>query len=350
MATDIDRRACPVSRRQGTGVNMGRAAGVLKWLSGLGVLLAAGASAQQYQPVQHTQGPPFFSGITPDQTAMLADMGLSSERDRDPQWVLAEHRRLASALAAVQPQRKGVVDAYVVAVGLDSDPVFGREAREAGKVLSRRYDAAGRTIVLAGTDGSSGSALPRGSPDNIAAALARVTEVMDRQEDVLILYTTSHGAPMGIVYNDGDQGYGMISPQRLWTMLGQLGIERRMVLVSACFSGVFVPLLSNVDSVVITASSDDRTSFGCQADSDWTFFGDALINHALRKSQDVAAAGAEAVRLIGEWETKGKLIPSQPQVSIGAHTGVWLDALDRRRPKDVTQPVGKPAVSLLDAK
>ena len=49
---------------------------------------------------------------------------------------------MTRALATLQPQRKGVVDAYVVTVGLDSDPVFGREAREAGKVLSRRYDAA----------------------------------------------------------------------------------------------------------------------------------------------------------------------------------------------------------------
>jgi hypothetical protein len=327
---------------------MGRCIGIVKWLLVLGVALAAGASAQRYQPAQHTEAPPFFGGITLEQGALLADMGLSSERDRDPKWSLAEHRRLDRALNALQPQRKGVVDAYVIAVALDSDPVFGREAREAGKVLSRRYDAAGRTIVLAGTDGGGDSALPRGSPENIAAALARIGEVMDPKEDVLILYTTSHGAPMGIVYNDGDHGYGMISPRRLWTMLGQLGIERRMVLVSACYSGVFVPLLSDVDSVVITASSDDRTSFGCQADSDWTFFGDALINHALRKSQDIAAVGAEAVGLIDEWEARGRLTPSQPQVSIGANTAVWLAALDRRRPKDDTVPVGKPAVSLLD--
>ena len=329
---------------------MGRNAFVAKWLLGLAVLLAAGAAAQRYQPAEHTQGPPFFGNITPDQAAILSDMGLTSERDRDPAWTLAEHRRLDRMLAAVQPQRKGVVDAYVVAVALDSDPVFGREAREAGKVLSRRYDAAGRTIVLAGTDGSADSTLPRGAPENIAAALARIAEVMDKSEDVLILYTTSHGAPMGIVYNDGDHGYGMISPQRLWTMLGQLGIARRMVLVSACYSGVFVPLLSNVDSVVITASSDDRTSFGCQADSDWTFFGDALINHALRKPQDITAAGTEATRLIGEWEARGNLTPSRPQVSIGANTALWLDALDRRRPKDVTVPVGKPAVSLLEGR
>ena len=75
--------------------------------------------------------------------------------------------------ARLHPQRKGVVDAYVVSIGLDSDPIFGREAREAGKVLSRRYDAAGRTIVLAGTDGSGPSTLPNGSPTTLAIALAR---------------------------------------------------------------------------------------------------------------------------------------------------------------------------------
>ena len=37
----------------------------------------------------------------------------------------------------------GVVDAYVVVAALDADPVFNREAREAGRVLARRFDAAG---------------------------------------------------------------------------------------------------------------------------------------------------------------------------------------------------------------
>ncbi|MFC3581625.1 C13 family peptidase [Sphingomonas hylomeconis] len=327
----------------------GRVAGVVKWLAVAALALTAGASAQ-YQAPQHTQPAPFMAALPPEVSAYLADLGLSSERDRDAAWTLAEHRRVDRALAALQPQRTGIVDAYVMAIALDSDPVFGREAREAGRVLSRRYDAAGRTIVLAGTDGSAASSLPRGSPDTLALALARIAELMDPKEDVLVLYTTSHGAPIGIVYNDADQGFGMISPQRLWAMLGKLGIERRMVLISACYSGVFVPLLASEDSVVITASSADRTSFGCQADNDWTFFGDALINHALRKAQPIGAAGTEAVGLIGAWEAQGKLTPSQPQVSIGSRTGAWLAALDARGPKATSMPVGRPAVSMLDGK
>ncbi len=308
--------------------------------------LAAASATAQYSPPQHTQPPPFFGTTSPQEAARLADLGVEIERGRAAADMLAEHRRLERTLAGIGPQRKGVVDAYVVAVGLDSDPVFGREAREAARVLSRRYDAVGRTVVLASGDGSGASVTPRGSPANLAAVLARVAEQMDRQEDVLVLYTTSHGAPLGIVYNDGDQGFGAISPARLWSMLTALGIRNRLVLVSACYSGTFVPILASASTAIVTASSYDRTSFGCQSDNDWTFFGDALINHALRTPQPLASAAAEAQRTIGGWEAQAALIPSQPQVSIGSEAAGWLAAIERRLPP-ATASVGRPATSVL---
>lgn len=310
--------------------------------------LAASAQTPRYQPPPHQGGPPLIDRASPEELGVFADQGMTIERDRPPAQALAEHRRLDTALASLQPQRPGVVDAYVVTVALDSDPVFGREAREAGHVLARRYGAAGRAVTLAGTDGAADSRLPMGSPANLAAVLARVAELMDRREDVLVLYTTSHGAPFGIVYDDGDQGFGAISPTRLWTTLSTLGIRNRLLLISACFSGTFVPLLASDTTAILTASSADRTSFGCQADSDWTFFGDAMINHALRKPVPLANAGAEAGRLIGGWEAQGKLTPSQPQVSIGAGARTWLAALEARLPP-ATPLVGRPATTSLDA-
>lgn len=310
----------------------------------------AGPSTAQsgYRPPQHGEPSPFFRNLTPEQSIRFADAGTHIEMSRSPAEELAEHRALDHALAGLAPQRKGVVDAYVVSVALDSDPVFGREAREAGRVLQRRYDAAGRMLVLAGTDGTAPSALPRGSPGNIALALARIAELMDPNEDVLILYTTSHGAPIGIVYNDGNEGFGVISANRMAGMLDGLGINRRLVMISACFSGTFVPALAGKESAILTASVADRTSFGCQSDNDWTFFGDALINHALRKAQPLAAAGKEAAGLIDQWEKKGQLTPSLPQISIGSGAEIWLAALDRRTPKLASAPVGKPAVALFE--
>ena len=309
--------------------------------------VAGMAPAQTYQPPQHTRPVPLVARGGEAELVQLADHGGSIEHDRSATWLLAEHRRLATTLAKIQPQRRGTVDAFVVAAALDSDPVFGREAREAGRVLAQRYGAEGRTIVLAGTDGSADSTLPMGSPANIDMALARVAEVMDPAEDVLVLYTTSHGARFGIVYNDADQGFGAISPTRLWTTLSQLGIRNRLILISACYAGVFVPLLSNDTTAIVTAASSSKTSFGCQADNDWTFFGDALVNHALRKPQPLAAAADEAVKTIAGWERDGRLEPSEPQVSIGAGAARWLAALDARAPRVASAPVGRPANAVL---
>jgi hypothetical protein len=316
---------------------------ILKLLAASLLLTPATAQRPVYTPATHNLPPPLLANANGAEVAAYAELGIQIERDRPARDTLAEHRRLSATLAALQPQRRGVVDAYVVAVALDSDPVFGREAREAGRVLARRYDAAGRTIVLAGTDGAAPSALPMGSPASLSLALARVAELMDTREDVLVLYLTAHGAPIGIVYNDGDQGYGAIAPARLWRLLREVGIANRLLLISACYSGTFVPMLMSGGTAIVTASAADRTSFGCRADNDWTYFGDALINRALRKPQPLARAAEEARGSVARWERQDRLEPSDPQVNIGRDAERWLAALERRLPA-ATQPVGRPAV------
>jgi hypothetical protein len=316
----------------------------LRLIAAFALLLPAAASPQAYQAPRHSAPPPLIGTGSPIEILARADSGMEIERDRSAAAELEEHRKLERALHGLLPQRRGTVDAYVISIALDSDPVFGREARAAGDVLRRRYGAAGRTIVLAGSDGSAPSTLPRGTPETLAIALARVAELIDRDEDAVILYSTSHGAPFGLYYNDGDNGYGLISPNRLAAMLDELGLRNRLLILSACYSGVFVPRLQSESGAIVTAASGDRTSFGCAADNDWTFFGDALVNHAMRSAQPLAAAFAEANRLVGDWESRLRVMPSQPQLSIGPGAARWLGAIERRIPAAATAPVGRPAV------
>ncbi|RYD59212.1 MAG: peptidase C13 [Sphingomonadales bacterium] len=273
--------------------------------------------------------------------------GPELQRGRTAKWMLEDSRRVSKALAALAPQRTKLVDAYVVSVALDSDPVFGREAREAGKVLAQRYDAAKRTLVLAGTDGSGPSTLPNGSIASLTLGLAHIAELMDKEQDVLILYTTSHGAKVGIAYHDGNNGYGILAPERLAGILDELGIKNRVLILSACYSGIFVPALQSETTALFTAASSERPSFGCRAENDWTFYGDAMINRALRKPQPLEKASDEARALIGEWESGARLQPSNPQVSIGEKVSTWLVPLEARMPTVATQPVGKPATDAL---
>jgi len=256
--------------------------------------------------------------------------------ERPTAVVAAEQRGLAAALASLKPQRRGTIDAYVVVAALNSDPVFGREARETGRVLSRRFGSEGRTIVLA-----EGAAAP-GSPDSLALALRKIGALADPQEDVVVLYTTSHGSPeTGLEYLDPQRGFGSIRPDHLAAMLDASKLANRLIILSACYSGTFLPRLTSARSVVISAAAADRPSFGCSPGNDWTYFGDAFINRALRKPQPLQAAFEEARQLVGQWEARAGLPNSMPQIRIGKDASRWLAPLEKRMPAQATSPVGR---------
>lgn len=252
----------------------------------------------------------------------------------------------APASADLQAQRPGVVDAYVVVAALDTDPVFNREAREAGRVLARRFDAEGRTIVLADAEGASPTDAA-GTPATLASALARAAAQMDRAEDVLVLYTTSHGSPhAGLNYDSAPPASGVITPPDLAAMLARNGFQNRLIILQACFSGQFVPALAADRTVIATAASSMTSSFGCSAGNDWTFFGHALINLALRKTDTFVRQYRRAVVSIIGWEQKLHIDPSNPQISIGKDAGSWLAALDARAGAVPAEPVGSPPSEL----
>ncbi|MEE4537618.1 MAG: C13 family peptidase [Erythrobacter sp.] len=306
---------------------------------------AAQDDAAAHRPPEHTEPFPSLSiGETHAEARRSIELAPQLRRAVPARELLEQRRRLASALGALGPQRPGIVDAYVVSVALDSDAVFAREARETAEVLTRRYDADGRTLVLAGPDGRRDDR-PTGSIEALLVALAHVAEVMDRSEDVLVLFTTSHGFRHGLAYHYGDTGYGILSPERLGEAFDTLGLTRRIVIINACHSGVFVPALEGPDSAVLTAAAAARSSFGCEAENDWTFFGDALINQALRKPQPLKSAIKEAARTVADWEIERGLLASLPQNSIGTRVPDWLEPLEARMSQTLAEPAGRRAIA-----
>jgi hypothetical protein len=254
--------------------------------------------------------------------------------------------RLSSALAQLNPERPGTVDAYVIVAALDTDPVFDREAREAGRVLASRFDAQGRTIVLADDEGED-RANAAGTPANLAAAIAKAEALMNPKEDVLVLYSTSHGSPhAGLNYKNAAYGAGVITPAQLATMLGGDKARNRLIILQACFSGQFIPALAAPRTVIATAASSMKSSFGCSASNDWTFFGHALINQAMRQPDTFLRQYRRAVVSIIGWEAKLGIDASNPQISVGSETASWLAALDAHARPVSGAPVGHPPPEL----
>jgi len=318
-------------------------AGLSAALLAVPALSQSSAAPGPFQPAPHTQPiPDLGTGQTRPERRKSFEASPEMRRGFSAAEIRAQAARLDAALAALAPQRAGTTDAYVLAVALDSDPVFAREAREAGRVLAARYGAAGRTLVMAGPDGARDD-LPHASITALLLAIAHMGTMMDGREDVLVLYTTSHGLDLGLAYHDGDRGFGVLSPATLKTALEEAGIGRRVLILSACYSGVFVPVLASPDTAMLTAAAATRTSFGCVAENDWTFFGDALINRALRQPVGLEEAARMASSSVAEWETKARFLASLPQVSIGAGARGWLPQLEAGMPRAASAPVGRPA-------
>ena len=127
------------------------------------------------------------------------------------------------------------------------------------------------------------------------------------------LYFTSHGAPQGIIFGE----YGL-SPDVMARMVDDYcGDRPTVVVVSACYSGVFIPALANDNRMILTAARPDRTSFGCGDDYQYTFF-DQCVLESLPVSQTFPDMAKRAQDCVAAREQKeGMMPPSEPQVFVG---------------------------------
>jgi hypothetical protein len=246
-----------------------------------------------------------------------------------PKEAARQQTMLAAALDKIAPQRPGVHDVYVLAAGLWSDPVFASEATKAAEILRKRYKADGRLVVLANSQADAPLQIPAATPDAISAALGRIAARMDPAEDVLLVFLTSHGDKSGMAVFEKDRMRANLTPLALRAMLDDTGVQNRIVIISACHGGVFVPALQGPKTVVATAASIEKTSFGCQPENDWTYFGDALFNQSMSRGRGLVQAFAEAKAYVSMWETRDRLTPSEPQLSVGQDAPAFLAQIEK---------------------
>lgn len=227
---------------------------------------------------------------------------------------------LARQLAGLAPQRPGRVDMYALTFAPYGDEVFRRESQMVAEVMAARFGTEGRTLQLVNHIDTAHT-LPWATTPNLRRTIRALARTMDKDEDVLFIYLTSHGAREGqLAANFWPLELAELTPGLLRQWLDEAGIRHRVVAVSACYSGSWIPPLAGDATMVMTAADADHTSYGCGYKSELTFFGRAMFDEQLRRHtrsfEDAHAAAREVIRQ-REIEAGKDDGYSNPQLSTG---------------------------------
>ena len=260
------------------------------------------------------------------------------EEERRTIVELAQPALMERAIAGLAPREPGRGNVFVLGVaGWGREAVFAREASRSIDILGTKFNSSARSIMIA-NDRRDDFAHPLATVQNLTTAVRGIASKMDLDQDVLLIAMTSHGSQQGFAFEREQHVRRVLHPAALKLILDEAGVKNRIILVSACYSGTFVPAFSDANSMIITAAAADRTSFGCSDTREWTYFGDAFFANGLKERATLSAAFVHASELVSGWESAQNYPHSNPQIYVG-------EALRTRFPELIGVPVNSTKVT-----
>ncbi len=240
--------------------------------------------------------------------------------DAEQLWT-AQPALVSAALAKLPAPGSTAPRTYVVGVAAGGmQRIFGREAAKAGAALAGRFGPGSGAAVLSNSADDL-SRLALANRTNLAAVLGEIGRRADPQRDLVVLYLASHGSrdsELSTTLPD----YTRLQPitaSFLADALRTARIGRRVIVVSACYSGSWIKPLAAPDAILFTASAADRTSFGCDDKRDTTVFGEAFIHRTGERGISLEDAFASVRADVNEEEAKSGTARSLPQSFIGTN-------------------------------
>ena len=242
----------------------------------------------------------------------------------------AQSKLLNQALDQIQFGEFANTHWYFMGVaGASYQDVFSLEVQRFKEQFDTRFGTFGRSIALVNNPATRDE-LPIASKTSMEMAILRIGTQMNRESDVLFLYMSSHGLSHQFQMENAPIDLEDVDPKWLRQTLDKSGIRWKVIVISSCFSGSFIPALQSPDTLVITAAAADRESFGCSSDADSTYFGRAFFDMAMREQGSLRAAFDEAVKNISQWEEVQGFTPSEPQWVIGKNMELMLPQLEQK--------------------
>lgn len=222
--------------------------------------------------------------------------------------------------AELLSERPDTTDVYYVGFAADSTlKVFSNEVNYAKQLLDDQFGTKGRSVVLL-NNSKTAFEIPMATQHNLDETLRNVSDVMDKEEDMLFVFLSGHGTfhgdEYGLYINYGPNHKGMITPQALKKSLSETDVKWKVLIVSACFSGHFADEIADSHTLVITASDPHNPSFGCSSADEYTYFGEAYFVRQLPKTLSLIKAFEAAKKEITEKENAMGYPNSNPTMAV----------------------------------
>lgn len=222
---------------------------------------------------------------------------------------------MEQARSDIDSNNPNEIDLYFLGISGDgTQAVFRREIQFVETLFKDKFNTTGKSAVLINSRDTVKD-VPLATTTSIKKTLGYLAEKMDVEQDILFIYMSSHGSKKGM-FKLEQSGLSLpeLSAKSLAEMLDAVGIKWKVVVVSACYSGLFIPELQDEHSLIITAAAEDKKSFGCSDEADFTYFGDAYFNQALKETSDFVEAFELAVAYVKTREQAKKYKASEPQI------------------------------------
>ncbi len=226
--------------------------------------------------------------------------------------LLAQGPLLDKALSAV-PASTPAIELYsLVLAGDGKQSVFMREADYVNSMLASRFGAYGQISLVNHRDHLLDR--PMATRENLHRAAQTLAE-RSGPEDLIFIYLTSHGThDHELVLDQPRLELADLPADEMASALAPLKNRDKVIVISACYSGGFIPALKDEKTLIMTASRADRVSFGCSEEADFTYFGDALFAQALNQTDDLQQAFNLAKTHVAGREQADNFEASEPQI------------------------------------
>jgi Peptidase C13 family len=255
----------------------------------------------------------------------------------------AQRQTLLASVSRMERGSSPDGDVYFVGfAGFGEQQVFRKEAELARQVFGSRFAATNRSLLLV-NDIHDRQTYPLATFDNLRIAVNAIGRRMHRDRDTLVLMLTSHGNDEdGIAITNGKLPEDALSPEDARKILDESHIRWRVIIVSACYSGIFIPVLKNDSTLIMTAADSRHSSFGCDDTRDLTYFGEALLRDVLPRACSLSQAYTDTAHIIRQRETEEGDIHSNPKLFVGPRMQARLPQLDATAAHSCTAQPAQP--------